>query len=264
MFLPVEQDGCPAPAGKAYQARRWLPLALLALAAGAAYAMDLHRYVSLQAVAEHRDVLKTNVEQHWLMAVAVFILTYVAVVAFSLPGSAVMTVLGGFLFGWPVGAPLSVLAATAGSVAIFLAVRSSLGAVLAERAGPRFEALSSGFKKDAFNYLLFLRLVPAFPFFAVNAVAGLCGVRLKTFILATILGIIPGALAFAFLGSGLDEVIDTQLAAEQDCLSRTGATDCQNLLSVSALLSPKLLMALAALGLLALLPIFWRLGRRQP
>ncbi len=264
MFPPVEQNGCLAPAGRVSGTRRWLPLLILALLVGAAYVSGLHRYVSLRTVSEHRETLEALVAEHWLFSVVAFVVVYIAVVALSLPGAAVMTVLGGFLFGWLIGTPLSALAATMGSVAIFLIVRSSLGATLAERAGPRFEVLSDGFKKNAFNYLLFLRLVPAFPFFAVNAVAGLCGVRLGTFVLATIIGIIPGALVFSFLGSGLDELIDVQLAAERACASLAGTSDCPNTLSITSLLSPQLLAALAGLGVLALVPVLWRLGNRRP
>ena len=133
-----------------------------------------------------------------------------------------------------------------------------------KRAGPRAAKLAQGFRDDAFNYLLFLRLVPAFPFFLVNLVPAFAGVRLTPFVAATALGIIPGAFAFAFAGTGLDSVIAAQKAAYDACLA-AGRADCQLDFSAAGILTPQLIGALVALGLLALLPVVvkrWR-GRRR-
>ena len=134
---------------------------------------------------------------------------------------------------------------------------------MAERAGPLVKKLSDGFAADAFNYLLFLRLVPVFPFFMVNAVAGLCRVTLRTFILATAIGIIPGAIAFALLGSGLDGVIDAQAAAYQACLAEKGVENCSVNLEPGALVTNELLLAFAGLGVIALLPIVFKHWRKK-
>ena len=197
------------------------------------------------------------------MALAGYVLIYTLVTALSLPGGLVLTIAGGFLFGWFYGGPASVVGATTGATLLFLAVRSSFGDSLASRAGPFVERLAAGFRGDAFNYLLFLRLVPAFPFFVINLVPALCGVSLRTYVLATFLGIIPGTTAFAFAGSGLDSVFAAQGAPYEACKA-SGAKVCELAVDAKSLVTPELLVALVALGIVSLLPIVLkRLIRRQ-
>ena len=240
---------------RSHPVRQWLPVAVLVVLIAAAYGFGLHRHISLAALAENRELLRGLVHGNLIFAVAVFAVLYVAVVALSLPGAAAMSIAGGFLFGWMVSVPVTVIAATIGATIVFQIVKTSLGAALAERAGPMVQRLSQGFAEDAFNYLLFLRLAPVFPFFIVNAVAGLCRVRLNTFILATAIGIVPGSIAFALLGAGLDSTIDAQLAAHQACIAEKGEGNCSFSLEPAALVTPELLAAFAGLGLVALLPI---------
>ena len=185
----------------------------------------------------------------------VYALTYVAVTALSLPGAAILTILGGFLFGWAVGATATVVAATLGASIIFLVARSSFGDVLARKAGPVLKKIVDGFAEDAFNYLLFLRLVPLFPFWLVNIAPALVGVKLKTFLIATFIGIIPGTLAFAVLGSGLDSIIAAQTATYDQCVAAQGAEGCALDLDPGALLTPQIIAAFAVLGVVALIPV---------
>jgi uncharacterized membrane protein YdjX (TVP38/TMEM64 family) len=234
--------------------RRWGPLVLLVAAGTLVYASGAYQYLSLAAIAEHRDALQAFVHRHWLVAMAGYGLIYLATVALSIPGAALLTVLGGFLFGWLVGGVIVVMAATAGATIIFLVARTSLGDVLARRAGPRLNALARGFRDDAFNYLLFLRLVPAFPFWLVNIAPALFNVRLATFVAATFVGIIPATFAFAFLGSGLDRIIAAQKYAYEACLA-AGGDDCGMTLEAGALLTPELIIAFVALGVVALIPV---------
>lgn len=246
--------------------RQWLPAVALVVLIGTAYVLGLHRHLSLVALAENRDALRDFVNSNLVLAIAVYALLYVVIVALSLPGAAVMSIAGGFLFGWMLSVPVTVTAATIGAIIVFQIVKTSLGAALAEKAGPMVQRLSRGFAEDAFNYLLFLRLAPVFPFFIVNAVAGLCSVRLRTFVVATVLGIIPASIAFALLGSGLDSTIDAHIAAHQACIAQNGADHCAFSLEPSALVTPQLIVAFAGLGLIALLPIvikYFR-GRRAP
>jgi uncharacterized membrane protein YdjX (TVP38/TMEM64 family) len=238
-------------------ARRWGPLVLLVVAAGLVYATGAYDYLSLAAVADHRDWLQTLVSQHWLAAIAGYGLIYMVTVALSIPGAALLTVLGGFLFGWLIAGVLVVVAATAGATVVFLVARTSLGDVLARRAGPRLNALAKGFRDDAFNYLLFLRLVPVFPFWLVNIAPGLFNVRLATFVTATLVGIVPGTFAFAFLGSGLDSIIAEQKAVYEACLA-AGRDDCEMTFEAGALLTPELIIAFVALGVVALIPVVVR------
>ena len=137
-----------------------------------------------------------------LLSLLAFVALYAAAVALSLPGGAVLTMAGGFLFGWLLGGIASILAATIGASIVFLIARSALGEFLAARAGPWLSRFRQGFQDDAFSYLLFLRLVPIFPFWLVNLAPGLLGVGFATYVATTFLGIIPGTFAFALAGSG--------------------------------------------------------------
>jgi uncharacterized membrane protein YdjX (TVP38/TMEM64 family) len=238
--------------------RRWLPVAILIVLVGAAYLLGLHRYLSLEMIAENRDALQAFVARHLAAALAIYAAIYVVTVALSLPGATFLTIVGGFLFGWALNAPVTLAAATLGAIIVFQIVKSSFGAIVAERAGPFVRKLSDGFANDAFHYLLFLRLVPAFPFFAINAVAGLCRIDLKTFFAATAIGIIPGTIALSWLGTGLDSVIDAQAKIYRSCVTSRGADNCVYDFDVSALVTRELLIAFAALGFVAIVPILFR------
>ncbi len=244
--------------------KRWLPLAALLALIGLSLALGLHEYFTLETIAENRGALKLFVANNLALALLIFAAAYIAIVALSLPGAAILSILGGFIFGWRLSAPTVVIAATIGSTIVFQIVKTSLGAVLAERAGPFVQKLSKGFAEDSFNYLLFLRLVPAFPFFAVNTVAGLARVNLRTFVAATFIGIIPGTIAFSFVGSGLDSVIDAQMSANKPCLAQNAAAICDFDLSLSSLITPELLAAFAALGVVAIIPVILKKFRTHP
>jgi uncharacterized membrane protein YdjX (TVP38/TMEM64 family) len=215
----------------------------------------------------NRDLLHGWVGGHLALALGAYVLLYVAVVALSIPGATVMSIAGGFLFGWALSIPATLIAATVGAVLVFEIVKTSFGAALAERAGPLVQRLSRGFSANAFSLLLFLRLTPVFPFWAVNAVAGLCRIPLRSFVAATALGIIPGCIALALIGSGLDVVIDRQLAAHAACRLQLPAESCRFELKASALISPELGLGLTALGLAALIPLgirLWNSRKARP
>jgi len=240
--------------------RRWLPLVGLIGLMGVVYALGLQRYLSIQNLLEHESLLQDFVTQHLFTALAIYFAVYVVAVALSLPGASLLSIAGGFIFGWLISAPVTVVAATLGAIAVFKIVQTSIGASLAARAGPFVKKLSGGFEKDAFNYMLFLRLVPAFPFFAVNAVAGLTHISLRVFAITTFLGIIPGTVAFSFVGRGLGSVLDATRAAHEACVAQNGAA-CPYVFSISSLVTPQLLWAFAALGAVSLVPVLikrWR------
>lgn len=261
-------DGARRPTAAVW---RWMPLVLLVAATAFAISQGWHRQLTLESLIAHETDFRHFVEQNLAGALVIYALVYVAVVALSLPGGLLLTLAGGFLFGWLLGGLVTVVAATVGATLIFLIARSSLGTALAARAGPRLSALREGFQKDGLYYLLFLRLVPAFPFWLVNIAPALLGVRLSTYVLGTAIGIIPGTFAFAFVGAGLDSVVAAQRAAFDDCVTQAAAkgldpsTACNLGLDPSALVTPGLLAALVALGVLALIPIGAKkvLGRRS-
>jgi uncharacterized membrane protein YdjX (TVP38/TMEM64 family) len=150
--------------------KRLLPLAILVILVGVAFAAGLDRYLTFDTLRDNRAILLDLVERHWLITSLGFVLAYTGVVALSLPGATIMTLAGGFLFGVATGSALTVVGATLGATALFLIARTALGDVLRQKAGPFLARMADGFNKDAFNYLLFLRLVPVFPFWAVNLV----------------------------------------------------------------------------------------------
>ncbi|HEU4476088.1 MAG TPA: TVP38/TMEM64 family protein [Methyloceanibacter sp.] len=244
--------------GAMFWLKRLWPLLLLIAATGLVFAMGWHRYLSLQVLAENREALRAYIAANMALSLVVFVAIYATAVALSLPGGAVLTVAGGLLFGWLVGGVVSITAATIGATAVFLIARSALSEVLAARAGPWLSRFREGFQEDAFSYLLFLRLVPIFPFWLVNLAPGLLGMKFRTYVAATVLGIIPGTFAFALAGNGLDSVIGAQQAHYQSCLAKMGVEgqeSCSYTLDPGAFLTPELIAGLVALGLVALIPV---------
>jgi uncharacterized membrane protein YdjX (TVP38/TMEM64 family) len=230
---------------------RLLPFGVILAGLALSYAFGLQDYLSLSYLGESRAAPKAYVAANFFLSAAMFMALYVAAVAFSLPAATILTVFGGFLFGWLAGGVMVVIAATIGACILFLAARSALGGFLRDKVGGRAAALAEGFKKDAFSYLLVLRLAPVFPFFFVNIAPALFDVTLRTFAAATLLGIIPGTFAYAFLGQGVDSVLD---AAQK---SGTQA-------SISDLVTPQITLAFAGLACVAAIPIIIKKLRSKP
>ena len=201
-----------------------------------------YHYLTFSALARNRDWLCGLVQQWGRLATFVYIVAYAALVALSVPGAAVLTIAGGFLFGTWVGGLSAVVGATLGATAVFLAVRAGLGG-LAQRAGRFVGRLEAGFRANAFNYLLVLRLVFIVPFWLVNLVPALVGVRLSTFVLATFLGIIPGTFVYASFGHGLGDVVGDP--------------------SRGVLLRPSVLGPIIGLVILALVPVGYKRWRTK-
>jgi len=243
------ESGAPVVAAATGRSKfkRWLPLALFAVAIGLAFAFDLDEAISFDALRNNRVALTDFVAEHSLLAVLCFVATYCVATALSFPGASLFTVGGGFLFGGVVGCLWSVVGATLGAIVIFLVARSAFGDVLEARAGPFLKKMEAGFRENALSYLLFLRLVPAFPFFIVNLVPAFLGVSLRDYAIATFLGIIPGGFVYASVGAGLGSYFD--------------ANEAPNL---NGILTPEIIVALVGLGLLSLLPIVIKRFRRGP
>src|ERR1041385_7281043 len=227
---PAEMRPRPEPAAASgiclrARLRRFAPVAVVLLAMLAGFASGAHRHLSLETLVRHRMAIDAFMAHHMIAALGVFVATYIVVVALSIPGALFLTITGGILFGALIGGAASVTGATIGATLIFLIARSACGESIVRRAGPLACKIAEGFRADAFSYLLFLRLVPAFPFFPVNLVPAVVGVKLSTFVAATAIGILPGAFAFAFFGSGLDSVLAAQEAAYRNCLA-SGRSEC--------------------------------------
>jgi uncharacterized membrane protein YdjX (TVP38/TMEM64 family) len=242
--------------------RRFVPLAVIGLIMAFAFVLGWHRHLSVETLVRHRAAIEAFVAAYYPVAIAAFVAVYVVCAALSLPVAACLSIAGGFLFGWLIGGAANIVGATIGATVIFLIVRTACGGAILRRAGPLAAKVAKGFRADAFNYLLFLRLVPAFPFVVVNIAPALVGVRLETFVAATAIGIIPGAFAYALVGAGLDSLIGAQAVAYQRCLAAGGA-DCRLDFSLPAVVTPQVVAALVALGIVALIPVAVRKWRAR-
>jgi uncharacterized membrane protein YdjX (TVP38/TMEM64 family) len=217
-------------------------VALLFLSAiGAFFIFDLKTYLSLDTLKTNRDSLLVFTQDHYVSAIALFILVYILQTSFSLPGATIMTLAGGFLFGSLWG-PLYVnIGATTGATLAFLAARYLFRQWVERKFGDRLGPIQDGFAKNAFSYLLTLRLIPFFPFFLVNLLSGLTRVKVSTYVAATAIGIIPGSVVYTFAGRQLGTIN-----------------------ALSELVSPRLLLAFSLLGLLMLVPVVYRKFTETP
>jgi uncharacterized membrane protein YdjX (TVP38/TMEM64 family) len=242
--------------------KRWLPLAAIVGVMALIFAMGWHRQLTFENLALRRGELDAFVRSNLVLALAVYMLLYVAVVALSLPGAGVLTITGGLLFGVWLGAPATIIAATVGATLIFLIAKTSLGAALAERAGPWLDRFREGFEREGISYMLFLRLVP-FPFFIINLVPAVLGVPLRTFVIGTFFGIIPATFAFSYLGDTLDRIVTDAKAGYDACVAAKGAAHCQLTIELGQLPIKQILVALTLIGLVALIPPALKMWRAR-
>jgi uncharacterized membrane protein YdjX (TVP38/TMEM64 family) len=228
--------------------RRLIPLGLLLIAGGVFVLCGGRSYFTFATLAHNEDYLRGLVAAGGLLAVLGYVLLYAGLTALSIPSAMLMTLAGGFFFGPWLGAAYALTGATLGATAVFLAARAGLYG-LAAYAGAPAQRLEAGFREDAFNYLLCLRLVPVVPFWLVNLIAGLMGMRLLSYIAATFLGMVPGALVYASLGNGVGVLIANGQHPDHYMIFRFN-----------------ILLPIIGLAVLALLPVVykrWRGGRRH-
>ena len=213
----------------------------IGVAVAAFFYFDLGRFLSLDALKENRDYLLSFTETHAAIAAALFILVYVAVTGLSLPGAVILTLAGGFLFGAVWGTLFVNLGATSGATLAFLASRYLLRDWVERKFGKWLGPVQQGFQKNAFSYLMTLRLIPLFPFFVVNLVSGLTRMNVGSYIAATALGIIPGSFVYAYAGRQLGTIN-----------------------SLKDIASPGVIGAFVLLGLLALVPSLYKKWSGKP
>ena len=227
---------------------RHIPLGLIILAAGIGY-FTLGDVLSFETLRDNREALMEFRDNHFAVISLAFLLIYFLIVALSLPGAAVASVTGGFLFGLWFGTTLNVTAASLGAFTIFFAARWGLGRTLAakiETSEGTLKKIKKGLHEHEISVLFLLRLVPAVPFFVANLLPALVGVRFINFAYTTVLGIIPGGLVFTWIGVGLGEVFD-----------RGESPD------LSLLWEPQVIGPILALCLLAGLPIVYKTLRAK-
>lgn len=228
------------PAG-GFNFKRLLPITVLVAGLAAFFAFDLDRFVTLDALKTHREMLQGWVETQGAVAWLIYALIYLAAVAFSIPGGAVLTIAGGFLFGPYVATVVVVLGATCGATVLFLAARYAFADYLRGKASGAMRRMEAGFNENPMSYLLILRLVPLFPFWLVNLVPAFLGVKIRTYFLSTLIGIIPGTFVYSLVGDGAGAVLD----AGGD-------------LDLGIIFEPRILAPIVGLAVLACIPIVYK------
>ena len=225
--------------GAACYSKRALPFSLLS---GLAlfFLFGGYELVSLNQLVEHYMGLKTFVDEQRAFALLIFGAAYILTVALCLPIASLLTLAGGALLGWT-GAAIIICAATIGATIVFIAARTVLNEFFAKRTSGFMVKLEVGFQKNAFYYLVALRLIPAAPFWAVNIVPALLGMRLNQYVLATFVGIIPGTLLYVWVARSFDSLLSRGQSPE-----------------FSVLGEPSIIVPLFALSILSLVPAFWK------
>lgn len=215
--------------------KKFAPLIIVLIMMIVAYIFGVHEKISLGALQENKEALQTMVQNNGILTALGFMGLYALSVALSLPIATPLTLAGGFLFGKWLGTAYVVTAATIGAIIVFIVAQTSLGQTLREKAGGLYKRIESNMKDNAVGYLLFMRLVPVFPFFLVNIVPALFNVPLRTFALTTFFGIIPGSFVYVNLGQQLGDIE-----------------------SLSDLVSTQTLLAFGLLGVFALIPTLYK------
>lgn len=221
--------------------KRLWPLAVLLAGFIAFFVLDLDRYLSFGTLRDNRILLREWTAANPWLSVLLYAAVYIAVVSFSLPGSTLMTISGGFLLGPVIGAVTTVFAATSGAVVLFVSAKTVFGEVLHAKAGPAIRKMEAEFRKNELSYMFVLRLVPLFPFFVVNLAPAFLGVSLRNFVIATFFGIIPAACVYTLVGNGLGAVFDAGETPDLGIIFR-----------------PEILGPILGLAALAMIPVFYR------
>lgn len=217
---------------------RLLPLLLLIVIIVLAFYFRLAQYLSFDSLKEHREQLQLWTQAHYLSVALIFMTIYIASVAFSLPGAVFLTLAGGFMFGNIWGSIFVVISATAGATLLFWVVKFALSDWISKKSESWVNKMQKGFQKNAFQYLLFLRFIPVFPFWAVNIVPAILNVRTSTFVIGTFVGIIPGSVVYVTIGSGLNHIFASGQAP-----------------NLGIIFEPQILLPLLTLAVLSLIPV---------
>jgi uncharacterized membrane protein YdjX (TVP38/TMEM64 family) len=228
--------------------RRFGPLLLVAAVVVAAFASGVTRHLSLHELRVHRAALAALVRAHPVASLCVYTGAYALLVALSLPVALIMTLTGGLLFGPWLGGLAAAIGCTTGATIVFLICRTAIGDLLKRRAGPTAARIEAGVRRDAFSYIVMLRLVPVAPFWLANLALSFIDIPLTTFATASLIGILPVSLIYAGLGSELNTLFAAGVRPDPHLILR-----------------PQILAPLIGLALLALAPVAirrWR-GRRR-
>lgn len=235
--------------------------ALIAGLGIALFASGAPRFASFETVVAYRDQLQSLITEHRTLAIICYVFIYAVAVSLFIPATVVLSVVAGAIFGWSLGAVVALLSATIGASVVFAVARSAFGTSLATSVGPKAAKFQAGFCDNALSYMLFLRLVPAFPFFLVNVVPAILGVPFRTYLIGTFFGIMPASVALSSAGAGLDSAIKTAKQSQSECIAKGLEMSCPLTLKLVGLITPELKIAIILLSVLALMPAalkFWR------
>jgi uncharacterized membrane protein YdjX (TVP38/TMEM64 family) len=218
-----------------------IPLLFILTALGLILYFDLHHYLSFSTLKENQSYLIDKVSQYPVLCALLYIGLYILVTALSVPGAAILTITGGFLFGTIKSSIYVVLGATVGATCIFLATKWALYDFFRKKAGKSLDKFNKGFSENAFSYLLSLRLIPLFPFWLVNVAPAFSKVKTSTYFFATALGIIPGVIVYSSIGNGLGALFEA------------GKTP-----DLGIIVNPEILFPIIGLALLSLIPVIYK------
>ncbi len=212
-------------------------------------AFTLRDYLSFETLRDNREALTAYRDANYMTTVVVFVLIYIVIVAFSLPGAAIATLTGGFMFATFPGVLFNLTGATVGATLIFLAARWGLGESLSRKLDASHGAvkkIKDGIDENQWSMLFLIRLVPAVPFFVANLIPALVGVPLSRFVITTFLGIIPGGLVYTSVGAGLGSIFER------------GETP-----DLGIIFEPQFILPILGLCALAILPIVLNVFRHK-
>jgi len=209
---------------------RLIVLLLIAALVGTFFYFDLGHYLSLETLKAQQEMIENYRLNNHKLAVAVYMLIYIAVTGLSLPGDVILTLAGGAVFGVFWGTLIVSFASTIGATLAFLAAGFLFRDTVHAKFGERLKAIDEGVEKEGGFYLFTLRLVPIFPFFMINLLMGLTNMRVGVFYLVSQIGMLAGTAVYVNAG--------TQLAKID---------------SLAGILSPALLGSFVLLGLFPLL-----------
>jgi uncharacterized membrane protein YdjX (TVP38/TMEM64 family) len=230
---------------------RIVAFAAIAALFTASYIFGWKQHVSVETLLTHRSTIDNFVSAHPLTALLAFVSLYAAMTAGAIPAGAVLAIIGGLIFGLSIGTLGATIGSTCGATLLFLLVRGlAMGRL---PTGPLTATLATGFRADAFYYILFLRLVPS-PSWLTSAASGALGVPVAVFMTATALGRIPGSLVFANFGAGLAQILSSHEAVYKACIA-VGGTDCRMHIGPATVLTPTVVASLIGLAVLALVPV---------
>jgi uncharacterized membrane protein YdjX (TVP38/TMEM64 family) len=225
--------------------KKYIPILIIVILSICAWQFGLQHYFNFSALKNNQTLIESYILNHYALSLLIYSSIYILIVGLSIPGATFMTLIGGLLFGQLVGTCVVVISATFGATLLFISARQATQNILKKKAGPWVAKMQKGFQENAAFYLLTLRLVPLFPFVAINLVAAILEIPLRTFFFVTLFGIIPGSFVYVSLGVAMREVINKPN------------------FSPNIILDPKILIALTGLAVLSLLPVLYKLYKNK-